>query len=230
MLVNQHPGAKTPSAYRMTARGGRGEIWLYGVIGQDFWGEGITAKQFVADLKKLGGVSAIDLRINSEGGSVVDAEAIYTHLVEHKAPVTAHIDGIAASAASFIAMAGDEIVIAESGFVMIHEARMGDFGTAEEKRRLADLLDRTNEKIVAKYAARTRNSEAKLRDWMKAETWFLGDEAVKAGFADRLVENLRVAATVTRPELYRNLPAALAHPRRARASAAVADMAAAVGR
>lgn len=218
------PADGATNGYRMVARGNdRAEIYLYGAIGGDWFGEGVTAKQFVADLKKLGSVKNIDLRINSEGGSVVEAEAIHTHLIEHPANITAHIDGMAASAASFIAMAGSRIVIADSGFVMIHEARMGDYGTADEKRRYADLLDRTNDKIVKKYVERTKNTEAKIRDWMKAETWFIGQEAIDAGFADSIVENLKVAASVRDPSMYRNLPVSL-RPNRVRAAAALARM------
>ncbi len=219
--VHQLPRrSKTPSGYRMTNRGGTGEIYLYGVIGGDWYGEGVTAKQFAADLKALGSVSALDIRINSEGGSVTDAEAIYTHLVEHKARKTGHVDGLAASAASFIMMACDEILIAESGFIMIHEARMGCWGTSADLKRYADLLDRTNDRIVAKYAARTGNKEPQIRDWMAAETWWLGEEAVKNGFADKVVENLRVAAMVTHPERFAKLPGAL-QPNRTRALAAL---------
>lgn len=212
------------SGYRMTNRAGRGEVYLYGPIGMSWFGDGVTAKQFAKDLKDLGGVSAIDLRINSEGGSVPEAEAIYTHLIEHKAKVTAHIDGMAASAASFIAMAGDEILISDSGFVMIHDARMLDYGTADDFRRAADLLDRTTDKIVKKYAMRTKNDEKKIRDWMKDETWFIGEEAVKNGFADKVVENLKVAASLSRPDLFKHPPAALL-PRRAAASAKLAALA-----
>lgn len=219
----------TSSGYRMVNRAGRGEVYLYGPIGLSWFGDGVTAKQFAKDLKDLGNVSEIDLRINSDGGSVPEAEAIYTHLVEHKARVTAHIDGIAASAASFIAMAGETILIADSGFVMIHEARMMEYGTADDFRRFADLLDRTTDKIVKKYADRTKNSEAKIRDWMKAETWFVGDEAVKNGFADKVVENLKVAASLSRPEVFKNLPAAL-RPNRSQAMTAIAKAAALVTR
>jgi ATP-dependent Clp protease protease subunit len=218
--------ADTISGYRMVNRGNdRGEIYLYGTIGQDWFGEGVTAKQFIADLKKLGAVRHIDLRINSEGGSVIEAEAMHTHLVEHAADVTVHIDGMALSAASFIAMAGKTIKVAASGFVMIHEARMADYGTADEKRRWADLLDRTNDKIVKKYVSRTKNDEAKIRDWMKAETYFIGAEAVSVGFADSVVENLKVAAFVRDPSKYQNLPAAL-RPNTVRANAALARIAA----
>src|SRR6185369_13034984 len=90
------------SGYRMLAKGkDNAEIYLYGVIGGDWFGEGVTAKQFADDLKKLGNVKTIDLRINSEGGSVFDGKAMYSLLNEHPAKVVTHIDGLAASAASF---------------------------------------------------------------------------------------------------------------------------------
>jgi len=215
------PPAKEPNGYRMVARAGRGEIYLYGVIGQDFWGEGVSASQFAKDLKALGKVSAIDLRINSDGGSVTEAESMYTHLVEHEARVTVHIDGLAASAASFIAMAGDEILVSDGAFVMIHEARMMSYGTANDFRRGADLLDKVNDRLVAKYAARTKQPDKQLRDWMAAETWFTGAEAVKHGFADKLAADLKVAACVQKPERFTNLPAAL-DPKRQRVAAAMA--------
>src|SRR5262245_17958101 len=220
---------KQPDGYRMVNRAGRGEIYLYGPIGLSWFGDGVTAKPFASDLKALGSVSEIDLRINSDGGSVPEAEAIYTHLIEHKAPVTVHIDGMAASAASFVAMTGQTILIADSGFVMIHKAHMMEYGTADDFRRAADLLDRTTDKIVKKYAARTKNSESDIRDWMKAETWFIGEEAVNKGFADKVVENLKVAASLRNPSMYKNLPAAL-RPRRSLAVAAIAKSAALISR
>src|SRR6185369_10879333 len=124
------------SGYRMLAKGkDNAEIYLYGVIGGDWFGEGVTAKQFADDLKKLGNVKTIDLRINSEGGSVFDGKAMYSLLNEHPAKVVTHIDGLAASAASFLAMAGDEIEIAEGAFVMIHNAYTIAMGDARELRR-----------------------------------------------------------------------------------------------
>ena len=105
---------------------------MYGPIGEDFFGEGISAKNFASQLKELGAVRTIDLHIDSPGGSVTDARTIYTLLVEHKATINVKIDGFAASAASFIAMAGDEVAIAEGGFFMIHEARGITRGTANE--------------------------------------------------------------------------------------------------
>ena len=216
-LRRQQP--KAQGQYRMVNKANdRGEIWLYGIIGMDWFGDGVTAKTFAADLKKLGAVKTIDLRINSDGGVVTDARAIYNLLVEHKAKVITHIDGIAASAASFIAMAGEEIQIAEGGFVMIHNARGVSIGEAEDHERMAQVLRQVNQTIVDTYVARTGQDAKKVKDWMAAETWFDGKEAVKNGFADKIVENMRVAASIARPERFKNLPSALL-PRRAAAAA-----------
>lgn len=215
---------KAQGAYRMVNKAhDRGEIWLYGLIGVDWFGDGVTAKQFAEDLKKLGKVQTIDLRINSDGGVVTDARAMYNLLVEHPAKVVTHIDGIAASAASFVAMAGAEIEIAEGGFVMIHNARGATFGEAEDHERMAAVLRQVNQTILDTYAARTKQPADQLKTWMGAETWFDGKEAVKNGFADRIVENMQVAAAVAHPEWFKNLPAAL-RPNRAAALAAIASM------
>ena len=217
-------GAGTPNyGYRMAASGGRGEIYLYGVIGEDFWGEGVTAKQFADDLKGLGPVTAIDLRINSEGGGVFDARTMYTLLREHKAPVTTHVDGLAASSASFIAMAGDEILISEGGFMMVHNAWTVAAGDANDLRRSADLLETVSETIRNTYAGRTGRDVDEIADLMDAETWLDSAAAVELGFADRMVEDLKIAAAVKDASRYRNAPAAL-RPNRAKARAAVAAM------
>jgi ATP-dependent Clp protease protease subunit len=220
------PKTKTASAngYRVIARGqDSAEIYLYGVIGGDWFGDGVTAKQFADDLKALGNVKQIDLRINSEGGSVFDGKAMYSLLNEHKAKIVVHIDGLAASAASFIAMAGDEINISEGGFLMIHNAYMVAIGDAREMRRSADLLDTVNKTIVDVYAARTKMDPKQIMKLMDAETWMTGQEAVTNGFANTMVANLKVAASVKNPERFHNLPAAL-RPNRARAAALVAAM------
>src|SRR5262249_46512357 len=143
--------------------------------------------------------------------------------VEHPATVNVHIDGIAASAASFLAMAGNEIDIAEGGFVMVHNARGVTIGEAEDHRRMATVLDQVNQTIVDTYVARTGQNEDKVKRWMADETWFTGKEAVANGFADRIVENMRVAALLDHSSIFKNLPAAL-RPDRVRANAAIEAM------
>ncbi len=143
-------------------------------------------------------VTSIDLHIDSEGGSVKDAQAMYTLLVAHPAKVTTHIDGWACSAASFLAMAGSEINIGAGGMFMIHNARMMAYGEAEDLERGAALLRTTNQVILDKYVDRTGLDAKKVKAWMDAETWWTGSEAVKAGFADKVVENLKIAAVAAR--------------------------------
>jgi ATP-dependent Clp protease, protease subunit len=221
----KRPQAKARGQYRMLLNKGndRGEIWLYGTIGTDWFGDGVSAKQFADDLKKLGKVQVIDLRINSDGGVVTDARAMYNLLVEHPATVISHIDGIAASAASFLAMAGNEIEIAEGGFIMVHNARGITIGEAVDHERMATVLRQVNQTIVDTYVARTKQEEKKVKKWMDDETWFTGKEAVTNGFADRMTENLQVAASLTHPERFKRLPSALL-PKRAAALAKIAAL------
>jgi len=221
----------TPRNYTMSAKGKSAEVFLYGPIGMSWFGEGITAKQFIKDLKALGDVTQIDLRINSEGGSVAEAEAIFTHLNEHKAKITSFVDGMSMSAATIPMLAGDTIKVSSSGFIMIHEARMLEYGTAKDFRKVADILDRTNDKLVAKYVQRTKKPEKTVRDWMSEETWFIGEEAVAAGFAHEVIEDKAqkaAAISLTGADLYKNLPKRLAATatRRQHADALLARMAA----
>lgn len=206
-------GVATPSAsgYRMAARGDdAAEIYLYGTIGASIWGGGISANQFSQDLKGLGpNVKTIDLRINSDGGDVFDGKAIYTLLQQHQAKIAVHVDGLAASAASFIAMAGDTIEMAEGAFMMVHNAWGFAMGDAAEMRRTADLLDAVSGTIVDTYAARTKQKPEKIKEWMDAETWMTGKECLDRGFCDKVVENQKVAACVADPARFRNLPAPL---------------------
>lgn len=213
-------GSAAPG-YRMLAKKDRGEIYLYGPVGADWFGDGVSAKVFADDLKKLGAVSTIDVRINSEGGDVFAGKAMYSLLKEHKAKVIVHVDGLAASAASFIAMAGDEIEIDEGAFVMIHDAYGGARGRAKDLRDYADLLDSVNASIVDTYVARTKNDAATIRKWMDEETWMAGKDAVSRGFADRLAGGkAKARASIANAAIYNNLPQEL-RPNRAKALAAL---------
>ena len=209
-----------PLNYRMSAKGDNAEIMLYDSIGGFF---GISAKQFGADLKALGNPKVINLRVNSDGGDVFDGRAIYTQLAQHPARVVAQVDGIAASIASLICMAADEIRMADGSFMMIHNAWGMSVGNAGEMRRMADLLDSVDGTIQETYAARTKQPLADIRKMCNAETWMTAKEAVDKNFADVLDEPVKVAASISDPERFRNLPAAL-RPRRAAAVAAIAAM------
>ena len=223
----QHKPAARASGYRMIrAANDAAEIYLYGPIGSQGWfsdGSEITARQFQKDLKALGAVKKIACRINSEGGDVFDGKTIYTLLQQHPAKVTCHIDGLAASAASFVAMAGDEIEISEGAFIMIHCAWSVAMGNAGDLRKTADLLDAVDGTLVDVYAARTKCSADECRKMMADETRMDGKTCVDKGFADRMVPNLAVAASVRDVSRYKHLPAAL-RPNRAAASAVLEKM------
>lgn len=207
--INAAP-VKIPAGYSIKAKGKEAEIMLYGDVG-DSWFGGVTAKQFADDLKAAGSVDTIRLRINSPGGDVFDGLTIYRLLVDHKAKVIVHIDGLAASIASVIAMAGEEIHISESGFLMIHAAWGFAMGGAEDMRTMAALLDRTTASIRDVYMARTGKTETEIKNWMDAETWFSAQEALDNGFATDIADNMRVAARFD-PAKHRfnKAPAALA--------------------
>jgi ATP-dependent Clp protease protease subunit len=199
------------AGYSITAKANaEADIFIYEDVGEGWFG-GVSAKQFAKDIKALGGVQTINLHLNSAGGDVFDGFAIYRQLVDHKARVVTHIDGLAASIASVIAMAGNEIKIAEAGFLMIHDAWGMSVGNADDMRKMAETLETTSGAIADVYTSRTKNKAEKVRDWMREETWFTGADAVKEGFADQVMENMKVAAKLDPSRhKYRHLPAALA--------------------
>ena len=185
-----------------------GEIFVYDVIGADWWGDGITPKKFADALASLGRVETIQMRINSEGGDVFDGFAIYSQLVRHPARIEADVDGLAASIASVILMAADEIRVAGNARIMIHDPWGMAMGTADEMRARADLLDSIKTSIVDTYAARTGMDRGRLVELMAAETWMTASEALDSGFADSVTEPLRMAASAGAYDLsrYRNAP------------------------
>lgn len=163
-----------------------GELLLYGDVGPSEWGM-IDGKSVADALKGLGDVSVINLRIDSAGGGVFDGMAIYNQLKRHPATVNVTVDGLAASIASVIAMAGDTIQMGEGTQMMIHDASSFAWGNAGELRRTADLLDSISGDIAEIYARRSGRTSAEIRDLMTAETWFKAQEAVDAKLADQTV-------------------------------------------
>ncbi len=196
------------------------EIILYGDIGFD-----ITAREFSDELKALGSPKDITVRINSFGGDVFDGVAIYSRLIDSGANIIVFIDGIAASAASVIAMAGNEIHIAEAGFVMIHDAWVVTMGNAAELRKKADKLEAVSEQIAGIYQRRTGHDLAEIRELMAAETEFNASQAVEFGFATEIFEAERLAAHYD-PERhhFKTPPSATLLPRQAEAQRMIAEM------
>lgn len=182
--------------YRIENLGtGSAAIYVYDEIG--YWG--VTAADFVAELSELTGVSSIDLHINSPGGEVFEGLAIMNCLRSHPASVTTYVDGIAASIASVIAMAGDRIVMGPHSQLMIHEGSGLCVGDAEDMRKMADLLDFQSNNIAGVYQARAGGTVETWRAAMVAETWYTAEEAVAAGLADEVAPGAAPAATTVVP-------------------------------
>lgn len=165
---------------------GIAKLRLYDPI--DSWGEfwGVSAKEFAGALDQLGNVDQIHLHINSPGGEVFEGIAILNALRNHPAKVTAIVDGLAASAASFIATGVDELVMGQNSELMIHDAWGIVVGNAADMRDLADRLDHLSNNIASIYAAKSGGTVADWRTAMLAETWYSAEEAVSAGLADRV--------------------------------------------
>ena len=172
------------------------EILLYDDIANydsEQWGY-TSAKGLINKIKALGDIQNIILRINSNGGDVFQAQAIYNYLKTHSASVTVRVDGIAASAASLVAMAGDKIIMPENSMMMIHNPAGGVVGEADDMRETADILDKVRDMIVNAYAAKTGQDKEKLIDLMNAETWMTANEAYELGFCDEVEGAVEITA------------------------------------
>jgi ATP-dependent Clp endopeptidase proteolytic subunit ClpP len=163
---------------------------------------GITAAQFMKDVKDLGDVKAIHLSIHSPGGNVFDGLAMYNTLAAHPAKIYGKVAGIAASAASFVLMAADQIEMPEDSFLMIHNTQGGAYGDSEYLREMADLMDKLGSQIANIYKKRTGQDSATIADMMSAETWMTANEAKELGFADTVSNAIGLAAKATNFDKY----------------------------
>lgn len=174
------------------------ELLIYGDIGESMWGDSVTA----SDVKSLlDGMSGdISVRINSPGGSVFDGFAIYNLLRSHNGTVTVHVDGLAASAASVIAMAGDEIVMGNASMLMIHDPWTMAVGDSGEMRKTAETLDKIRDSIVDAYAGKASDiSRDDIAQMMADETWMTASEAQSMGFATGTEEGSATISNLSRP-------------------------------
>lgn len=188
------------------------EIYIYDDIGPDYWGL-VSARYVINELAKLDTEEPITVRINSPGGDVNEGIGIYNALARHKGEVTIEVDALAASAASYVAMAGDKRRIAQNAMLMIHDPYTIAIGNAEQLRQTAEVLDKYTSTIADAYAARSGQDAAIVKQWMADETWFTADEALASGMADELSQSLKVAAKF-RPGMFKRAPAALGEPDR----------------
>ncbi len=169
---------------------------------------GISAERFVNDLKQIK-AKTIHVRLNTPGGEVTEATAIYNALREHPARIVTHVDGIAASAGSFIAVAGDSVEIADNAYLMIHNAQGGVMGEATDMRTYADVLDKMNGNIAGMYTRKSGKPADHWRQLMTAETWFTAQEAKDQGLADVVVTPTKKAAVRMGPfdlKIYNHVP------------------------
>lgn len=167
------------------------DIFIYEEI-DDYWGYGPS--RFVKDFSAID-TDNINIHINSPGGYVTDGITIYNIIKRSSKKITVFIDGLAASIASVIAMAGDTIIMPENSLMMIHEVRGSIFGgSADDMQKEADLIEKMNGQIVNVYAERTGKDTADIEKMMSEETWFTGSEAVEAGFADEISDPLQQVA------------------------------------
>lgn len=163
-------------------------IEILDIIGEDWSGNGITAKRVSDQLRQIGN-SDVTVYINSPGGDMFEGLAIYNLLKQHQGQVTVRILGLAASAASLIAMAGDEIQIAKAGFLMIHNAWTVAAGNRNDFLDLAAYLEPFDKTMSELYADKTGIESSKLADMMDAETWITGSDAIDMNFADMLLNS-----------------------------------------
>lgn len=209
---------RAPSSVRPRARWFRiessaeedsAELYIYDAI---YW-FGVDVNELVDQLQRTR-AGTLHVRINSPGGDVFDGVAIYNALVRHAARVVVHVDGLAASIASVIAMAGDEIRMHEGSMMMIHDPWMLAIGPASEMRAAADLLEKVGRSISGIYEKRTGLPRDEISELMAAETWMDPEEAREKGFADELDESEGKAGPANRFDLsaFRNVPDQLAAP------------------
>ena len=172
------------------------EILLYDIIGDyspDYWTYN-SAANLIKRIKELGNVKKFTLRINSIGGDVFEAHAMYSYLRTYPADVIVRIDGLAASAASIVAMAGNKIIMPSNALMMIHNPAGYSMGDADDFRAQAELLDKVRDIAADIYSARTGLEREKIIDMMNSETWMSAKEALTLKFCDEIEEPLKITA------------------------------------
>lgn len=196
--------------FRVKNEAERATVYLYGTIGDDFWSpeEANTAKNFAKELDDLGG-KPVDIRIDSLGGDVYEGFAIASAIQRYQGETTAYIDGVAASAASYVAVMADKVIMSSYAQIMIHDAWTYAAGNASELAETVQRLESLDETIAGIISARSGMELQDVKSAMDAETWYSADEAVGSGLADEVIETKqRMAASLDMTLLsrYRNVP------------------------
>jgi ATP-dependent Clp protease protease subunit len=186
-LLRDNANVETPPAIRSEAQDDGTHIYVYDVI-DSYWGA--SANMLVAALADSGG-QTVHLHINSPGGDVFEARAMAAAIVGYEGDVIAHIDGVAASAATYLALSANEVRMTDGGLFMVHNSWTLAMGNASELLSTAALLEKIDGTIAADYAKKTGASAEQIKAWMDAETWFTAQEAQDAGFIDAIDPNTK---------------------------------------
>jgi ATP-dependent protease ClpP protease subunit len=177
-----------PNVVASNAQATENSISIYDPIGFDPWtGEGVTVKRIAGALRSIGDTKDVIVNINSPGGDMFEGVAIYNLLRQHKGEVTTRVLGLAASAASVVAMAGDTIEIARSAFLMMHNTWMVVLGNRNDLVEVAQSLEPFDRSMASIYSARSGKTQAETMALMDKESWFGGEAAIESGFADSLL-------------------------------------------
>jgi ATP-dependent protease ClpP protease subunit len=177
------------SWYQVKASAEFADVYIYDEIGA----YGISAKEFISELAQYKG-QPLNIHINSGGGSVFDGQSMATAIKNHGAPVTTIIEGVAASMATIIALSGDAVYMTNNSLFMIHNPMLDSYGDKNELKKAISLLEKVETNMVNAYYSKTKLPKKEIASMMNEETWFTAKEAVKAGFVDRVVDEVRVAA------------------------------------
>lgn len=188
-------------------------LFVYDIIGAGFFEEGVTAKSVRDELSKMDKSKRLTVRINSPGGSVFDGVAIRAQLEQWEAGVDVKVDGIAASAASYIATAGDTVSMAEGSMLMVHDPWTFAVGNAAEMQKAAVTLDKIADSMVGAYAKKSGKSNEEVRQTMRDETWLSADEAIAYGLADDKSDEKAAAFAIPEAFGFKHPPKAAEPPK-----------------
>lgn len=178
------------------------KFYLYGTISSYESKDTVTSKN-VRDFLAGAVGNTVDIHINSPGGSVFESVAIYNNLKQSNKKVNIYIDGIAASGASIVAMAGSQVFMAQNAMFMIHRALTGIIGNSSDLREMADLLDKINQTLIKTYLERFKGSEQQLRQFFNDETYFTADECLEYGFIDKVVNGGKAVTQTEAQNMYK---------------------------
>jgi ATP-dependent Clp protease, protease subunit len=182
------------------------ELWIYDIIGEGFFESGVTGKSVRDELAKMDKNEAVNVRINSPGGDVFEAVAIRAQLEQWPAGVNVQVDGLAASAASYIATVGDNVTMAEGSMFMVHDPWTVAMGNAAEMQKAAATLDKIADSLAGAYARKSGKTDAEVRETMRAETWMTVDEAMAYGLADAKSEERAAAFAIPKAFGFKHPP------------------------